>query len=262
MEVIFGIFAILLVLSIIMGFNWIMAKYFGVRVVGRYQVGKAIRENVLIADQLKKEDKSDIEEATKRCKEKHYSLTTLNILNEIYKIKAERVPIRKETSKFPNLKEKLSSILKDKENSSIQKLERLYSLKKEGALSEDEFIKLRTRILSDLDLTIDKTSSQDSSGNSKEELKKFSNDLKEIELIKITSLLFQEFKNEYYKINPTENMPLETILVQINFKMKVNKKQQYLVDNYNSLSRLFFDGIISKEEFAEKKKVLFINLIS
>jgi hypothetical protein len=63
MEVILGIFAIIFVFGIIIGFNWIMQKYFGVRVVGKYQGGKAIRENVLISEQLKREDNSDIEEA-------------------------------------------------------------------------------------------------------------------------------------------------------------------------------------------------------
>jgi len=99
--------------GLIFGFQWLMAKFAGVRFHGRYQAGQAYRESKTqenVAQNLAYENPVLFNKAIERCKKKKYVLTPFNILSESYKIeKEEENNISKNYSS--QVKDKLSKLI-------------------------------------------------------------------------------------------------------------------------------------------------------
>lgn len=229
------------------GFQFIMGKYFGVKIHGKFQARSAFREEEMIQQQLGFESPEDIEEGIKRCKTKHYATTASNILSEITELKKERTYKTYSVSKTKNVKEIISSLLQKKESNTLDKLERINKLKESGTITHDELIELKKKVLSN----------SISKGQMAEILKNGDEFIKN-EAITILKMLYFDFKDEFPDLSYSGNDGLLEILT----KTQLNNKYSYIYENYNKISQLYFDNIISKDEFHAKKRLILFNVIN
>lgn len=257
MEGILGFLVVVIFFGVLLGgFQFLAGKYFGMKIHGKYQFRNAVREEEMVQQQLHLESQIDIEEGIKRCKKKNYTPTASNILSEISKIKKERNNDQAKESNVKGIKAVLSSIVKDKKSNTLDKLERLNNLKVNGTITESEFLELKKEILSsnvpnqNFDFVdTDKQKIDEFYRNAKEFIH---NDAKAV----ITQLYF-EFKDEFKELKDSGDQGLIDLLM----KVHVNDKYAYVSENYKRISQLYYDGIISKDEFHEKKRIILLNSI-
>lgn len=81
---------ILMMIAFAAGFQWIMAKFFGVKTHGRFGVHRAFAEIEQDKQDLSTHLPEDIAEGIRRCERKGYVKTHTNVLAEVRQLIRER----------------------------------------------------------------------------------------------------------------------------------------------------------------------------
>lgn len=154
MEIIEGILGFLMFIVIVGaffgGFQWIMAKFFGVRYHGKFQARQAMYQSLQEKDELRHLSNSNpklVEEAINRCKKKHYKLTPPNILSEAAKIEKENSGIPSTKEKIKQSVKSIAQKLKSQNSTKVEKIDKLNELKQQGVINEEEFEQLKSEII-------------------------------------------------------------------------------------------------------------------
>ena len=141
---------ILMMIAFAVGTQWIMAKFFGTKVHGRFQYHQAVAEIEEDQQILMTHSKADIEEGMRRCERKGYVKTHTNILAEVTQLIREREH-RTTTDLLKqgvsNIKNSASDIISKIGKDKYDQLEKLGQLREKGFITEDEFEKEKSKIL-------------------------------------------------------------------------------------------------------------------
>lgn len=84
------IFFIAVMAGIFYGFGWIVQRFFGVKLVGKFGVARELRNQDQIKIVLNNQDPIIVNKAVEECKRKHYSITQENVLNEVLNLKEKK----------------------------------------------------------------------------------------------------------------------------------------------------------------------------
>lgn len=209
-------------------FQWILVKFFGVHTHGKFQAGKALEDRNKYKEAIDRyslENPLLIEKAVKNCKNKKYKLTHYNVLSEIVKIEKE--------IKNKNLDEK-NSVERNKESQND-----IFS-------TEPNHTKMSAKLAT----SIESESSASYHQMKESEIDSISSKIQQqeiMEAISIINSLFYEFKNKIPILSNYEFNDIHKLII-------FNKNTISLIKSYNSLFKLYTEGILSQDEFEEKKK--------
>jgi hypothetical protein len=85
-----GILFIAVMAGIFYGFGWIVQKFFGFKLVGKFGVARELRNQDQIKIVLNNQEPEIVDKAVEECKRKHYSVTQENVLNEVLNLKEKK----------------------------------------------------------------------------------------------------------------------------------------------------------------------------
>jgi len=239
------------------GFRWVMAKYFGTHFYGKFEGSKTRREHndyeLIIQDYTIKNPQL-VKKAIDICNKKGYSKTHYNILSEIRKIENEAI---KEQNLKNKISEKISSIrfkINSGASNEIEKLQKLNELRKEGGLTNEEYLEFKKDIISNISKK--RTTPQSKVLNSDATTNQYNPTLSLNEhntkmAIQTINLLYFEFKDE---VDDLKNLKLNEV-----YNIIFNKGNSFaLIKSYENLFQLYTNDLITKEEFTIKKKQIII----
>lgn len=140
---------ILMMLLFVGGIQWIIAKFFGAKVFGRFQLHRAMAEIEEDKKELFTHSEPDIEEGIRRCEKKGYIKTHTNVLVEVKQLILEREhrttsDVLKEGAVY--LKKSAADIISRIGRDKYDQLEQLGRLRDKGILTEEEFETEKNRI--------------------------------------------------------------------------------------------------------------------
>lgn len=141
---------IIMLIAFVIGSNWVLEKFFGIKTHGRFKYHQAAAKIHQDKRELLTYTTSDIEEGMRRCERKGYVKTHTNVLSEVRQLIREREQqtttdlLKAGISNLKsNTKELISKIGKDK----YEQLDKLGQLRDKGILTEDEFEREKSKIL-------------------------------------------------------------------------------------------------------------------
>lgn len=243
------------------GFQWVLARFFGTHVHGRFQAQKARDEQDLykaaFEDYLKNDPKT-VEEAIKNCENKRYSKTHSNVLSEIKKIEKEKKnEIDKASSFSKPLSQKVENIQKSNElnniDDQISKLEKINTLRKFGGLSDEEFMEMKRVILNKseaVESEAEITNNDEIQLNSPIPLTEYQQN----KAMQTINMLYFENKDKLDCMKGLELDDIHKIILG-------NLNTIQIVNSYDNLYSLYSSNLINEEEFITKKQQLITNVL-
>lgn len=151
MEDFFGIAGFFLTMVIIFGgFQWLAAKFFGVKYHGRFDRQQALQREEEQKQMLLTCSEEDIAEGVERCRKKGYAKTYSNVLTEVVQLikeREKRTLSDKLKRNIDDLKMGTTDFISNITGDKYEKLRKLGELRDKGVLTTDEFETEKRKIL-------------------------------------------------------------------------------------------------------------------